>query len=308
MYEKVLITGQMRSGTTFLSNFLNAQEGITMYSDIFHVVAGKFLTQPVQIKQVPYNKPLTDEEKNYILQLVNVGLKMLGDKTDYVLKVQPSEFTNANQLYDLLLSSIACEGDRVVGHKVTEVEVNVSNLLANTDKKVIYIVRDPRDQVVSSVKKFGYNVINATNKWIQGINNILSINSDRLFIVKFEELIGKNENLKERLAEFLNTEITYDIEVARQHKQEFIANSTFEDIEKLFDPKAIARWKKRDEFVINYIYLKTGIYLDNFEYETMEVSDTATRRKNEIDNLIKDNQSMNKAIQKNNQRIQKLLE
>ena len=252
MYKKILVTGQMRSGTTFLSNFLNSQNNITIYSDIFHVVVGKILTNPVKTIEIPYNKKLNKNEKETYLNLVQRGLDMLGDKTDYVLSIQVDNFETPKELYNLLLASIKKDDDRVVGHKVTETEINVRNLLLNTDVNVIYIIRDPRDQVLSSMKKFGYNLNTAIAKWRNGIENILEINSKRLYIIKFEDLIYKKENLKNGLEKFLNIELNYNIQKVKQHNKDFISNSSFNDVKKAFDKNAVLRWKDKEDFIIKY--------------------------------------------------------
>ena len=37
MPQKLMITGEKRSGTTLIANFLNAQRGFTVYRDFLHI-------------------------------------------------------------------------------------------------------------------------------------------------------------------------------------------------------------------------------------------------------------------------------
>lgn len=308
MAQKVLITGRTRSGTTFLTNFLNAQEYITMYSDIFHVVAGKILGNPVRIQVIDYHKPLSVEEKKWYLSLIELGLRMLGDKTDYVLKVKPADFNTAKELYDLLLASIIHADDRVVGHKVTEVEGNITNILQNTDLKVIYIVRDPRDVIPSQMKKFGASVFSGIQLWKKAVQSILEINSDKILIIKFEDLINKDEKLRQRLEEFLSVPITYEIKTAVHHKQDFVANSSFSDVDRLFDTRAVNRWKNKKDFLIKYIYMQTLNIIQKLGYDYMKLDERDLEEKNKLDYLLDRNRELIAQIQNNNLLIHQILD
>lgn len=307
MYKKILVTGQMRSGTTFLGNFLNSQNNITLYSDIFHVVAGKILANQVKTMEIPYNKKLNKNEKETYLVLVQRGLDMLGDKTDYVLNIQIDDFDTPKELYYLLLDSIKKDEDRIVGHKVTETETNAKNLLLNTELDLIYIVRDPRDQVLSSMKKFGYDLNTAIAKWRNGIENILEINSKRLYIIKFEDLIYKSENLKNELEDFLNIELNYNIQKVKQHNKDFISNSSFNDVKKVFDENAVLRWKNKDEFIIKYIYLMTSDLIDSLNYQYIDCTNDDIERKKKIHYLFERNYELRKEFRNNKSKINELL-
>ncbi|ACL70450.1 sulfotransferase [Halothermothrix orenii] len=308
MPQKLLITGRTRSGTTFLTNFLNAQEEITLFSDIFHVVAGKFLSQPVQTKVINYHKKLTSKEKDIYLHYIKVGLEMLGDKTNYKLQVKPEEFTTAKELYELLLDSIHKPGDKVVGHKVTEVEINVENILSNTDMKVLYIIRDPRDAVLSAVKKFGNSVFHAVTSWKKAIDKILKINSNKLLVIRFEDLIKKDLYLKSKLEGFLGINIDYNINEAKSHENKsFIGNSSFSDVDKLFDLRAVERWKNRSEFIVKYIYMETLDYIQKLGYDYMELDKNDFSIKQEVDKMKQEHENLVQRLGKNKQQINKLL-
>jgi hypothetical protein len=132
MYQRILITGQMRSGTTLLCNFLNSQKAITVYGDIFHTVAGK-VPDPrgFSAAKINYVAKLSTTIKYYYLYSISYGIDVLktANQIDYDLNIRPDDFSNVKDLYYLLLDSIYHDGDFVVGNKVTECELNIGNLV-----------------------------------------------------------------------------------------------------------------------------------------------------------------------------------
>lgn len=258
MYKKVLITGQMRSGTTLLCNFLNSQQGVTMYADIFHTVAGR-VPDPRGwgFQKFDYLQQFSRTNKYYILYTISFGIDVLktANKVDFELKVGVDDFSCMNQLYDLLLADIAAPGDKAVGNKVTSCELNIKNLLRQTDKKVIYIYRDARDVVISASKKFKAPLEGYAQMWNTAIDTVLSIGENaNLLCLKFEDLICKDSSVAQKLGRFLGVDINFEIEGLRAYNNPWVANSSFDDVRSIFDEKAIGRWKNNMTPDVEKIY------------------------------------------------------
>ena len=254
---KFLITGQMRSGTTLLCNFLNSQPNITAWADIFHSVAGK-IPHPKgwHSSKINYNQNLPVTQRLYLLYTMSFGIDVLkkSNNVNYDMLFNPSQFNTVDELYNILLDSISNENDHAVGHKVTECELNIPSILSQTDIKVIYIYRDVRDVVPSGNKKFNRNIKSSCLQWNKAIDIVSDINHTNFLMVKFEDLISKDDDVKQKLNYMLNTTISYQLNELYAYNNVFTANSSFNDIDSIFDENAIFRWENNsDKKLLNYI-------------------------------------------------------
>jgi len=270
--EKILITGNMRSGTTFLANFLNAQKHITIFRDTFHALAGKMLGDQTKLLKLDYKMPLSNNEKIYLLDRISDGFKMLGNIVDYKIDINLNDFETLEELYDIMLRSIAENEDKVVGHKVTECELNVESIVTQTDVKVIYIVRDPRDVVLSSVKKFKMPLEHYLFGWKNRVELVQTaidnpLSADKILCVKYEDIIENSPETRSALQNFLNVDITYDVSTLRDFKNKWVSNSSFGDVKQIYDISAVYRWKNNITEDVIYIQNETIDFLNRFGYE-----------------------------------------
>lgn len=173
-----------------------------------------------------------------------IDVLKINKKVNYEMHYNPKDFETALDLYNILLKSIISSNDKAVGHKVTGCEHNIINILNQTDIKVIYIYRDPRDVIPSALKKkFIPNVELGCMQWNNAINTALSIKHINYFTLKFEDLVASKTGLVQRLSDFLNVKITLDIDKILHYDEKFISNSSYDDINSLFSPIAAYRWK-----------------------------------------------------------------
>ncbi|THB75217.1 MAG: hypothetical protein D3926_20590, partial [Desulfobacteraceae bacterium] len=90
MYQKLLITGQMRSGTTLLCNFLNSHDHTTMYADIFHTVAGR-VPDPRGwgFSTIDYLAALPQTQRYYFLYTISHGIDVVktANQVNYTLDI-----------------------------------------------------------------------------------------------------------------------------------------------------------------------------------------------------------------------------
>ncbi len=298
--SKILITGNMRSGTSFLANFLNGQENITIFRDSFHALAGKMLGQPTNLVKLDYKAKLEEKEKMYIMDKIQYGFRMLGNIVNYNLNLKLSDFDTLEELYYILMNSIAKKNDKVVGHKVTECEINVENIITQTDIKVIYIIRDPRDVVISSVKKFNQPLEHYLNGWMKRvgiIDTLIEKNAmnNNLMCVKYEDLIYQSSEVLDQLSEFIGAEITYDIRTLKDFDNDWGNNSSYGDVNSLYDTNAVYRWKHNYSEDVQKIENETIDYLKKYGYqigldienssEEIEILEVTTENEDEIESL-----------------------
>ncbi|MCP3941166.1 MAG: sulfotransferase [Desulfobacteraceae bacterium] len=272
MYQKVLITGQMRSGTTLLCNFLNSQKNITMYADIFHTVAGR-VPDPRgwSFSNINYLADIPQTNKYYLLFSMSHGIDVLktANEVKYQLDIDPKKFNTMKELYYLLLDSIAKKDDLVVGNKVTSCEINIENISKQTDIKVLYIHRDARDVILSAAKKFKRPIDEYIQAWNHAINIVIKINNPNFLCIKFEDLISKDDKVKKKIENFLGVPINFEIERLQAYNNKWVANSSFEDVNSLFDKTVAYRWKNNITWDIEKIYSLCNDQLAALGYDPM---------------------------------------
>ncbi len=272
MYKKLLITGQMRSGTTLLCNFLNSQKNMTVYADIFHTVAGR-VPDPRgwSFSNINYRADISQTNKYYLLFSMSHGIDVLktANEVKYQLDVDPKNFNNMTELYYLLLDSIAGKNDLVVGNKVTSCELNIENISTQTDIKVLYIHRDARDVVLSAAKKFKRPIDDYIQAWNNAIDIVTKIKSPNFLCIKFEDLICKDENVKKKIEQFLETDINFEIEGLQAYDNKWVANSSFEDVNSLFDKTVAYRWKNNPTWDVEKVYSLSKNRLAALGYDPM---------------------------------------
>lgn len=228
-----------------------------MYADIFHTVAGR-VPDPRgwSFSNINYLANIPQTNKYYLLFSMSHGIDVLktANEVKYQLDVDPKNFNNMKELYYLLLDSIADKDDLVVGNKVTSCELNIENITKQTDIKIIYIHRDARDVVLSAARKFKRPIDEYIQAWNNAMNIVIAIKNPNFLCIKFEDLICKDEKVKKKIEEFLGATINFEIEGLKAYDNKWMANSSFEDVNSLFDKNVAYRWKKNKTWDVEKIY------------------------------------------------------
>jgi len=237
---KVLVTGRMRSGTTLIPNVLNANKECIFLRDSFLAI---FRTGwRLGIKSFLEFLPI--RSRNIILFTLKAEMVLMGiDKLNHL---QNTQFTTLKELFDVAMESLICNDTKVFGVKVTEEEHWITTLLKETDIKIIYMVRDLRDVLLSSANAFAdYNRYYFAKRWFQAISEVLRINNPRIIIMRFEDLILEPRKELERLSDFLGVKLDASIsEIKDISGATWMNNSAFHDVKKLFDTISVNRWKR----------------------------------------------------------------
>lgn len=262
--KRILITGVKRSGTTFFANFLNAQKKFVVFADFLRSLFD--VGSALKIDDI--NRSLSDREKNVLFSnLIAEG--MMFNKTEFK-SLKREDINSWSDLFEAAFEILAPASDNWLGVKKTD-ELHFLDLLLKNDYKIIYLIRDPRDVLLSSKNRFGtYNLFRIINIWKKSISTIDKYRNNKNFMaIRFEDIIQREKNTVKALNTFFKTDLDYDLEQATiRDNTEFIDNSSFGDISKMFDANAIYRWKQNidsDEVIFASRYLSNEI--DKLGYE-----------------------------------------
>jgi hypothetical protein len=241
-FVPVLVTGEMRSGTTFVANYLNSQADCLVYADFLRSLFIEARHLPVE----DVNAVLTERHKNILLSNLvaegyRVGVSAFQD-------IQREEFATWFELYLLALKQLDQPQDHaVVGTKATR-EYDLLPALLDLGIRVIFCLRDPRDILLSAKNRFSdYNLYESIRSWRQSYATACKLkNHPHMHVLQFERLIAEETRPAEidSLARFLG--VTLEEKVTALHAFEgthFQANTSFGDVAKPFDTNALYRWK-----------------------------------------------------------------
>jgi hypothetical protein len=261
----LLITGEMRSGTTFLANFLNSQEQMVVYADM--LVSLFMEAHALNIKNI--KKDLSEREKNVLFSnLIQEG-KL--HHLDFSCIDREKKLSWLDLFKQALTVIKGDESAKIVGVKRTREEEYLSQML-KSGTKVIYSVRDPRDVMISAKNRFArFNLFHVAENWQKSVQVALELRSHSSFLIlRYEDLILEKEETAARLAQFLELPIKTDIDNLKFGKDKsYRDNSSFGDINKLFDPSATYRWKnRRNHPEIDFVERLLEVEMQELSYET----------------------------------------
>ncbi len=270
MIQPLLVTGVQRSGTTFLSNLINSQDEAVVYADF---LKGSLFKNAKVLKINDFKKQLSEREKNVMISSLipeairwNLDFRFLWDddtiKTWYDLFMKVIHFLATQKNGDIKVSGI----------KITDEKYYLEQLL-NNGVKIIFIVRDPRDVILSAKNRFAGFSINVFCERLSEIVLPLKKFKDRenFLIVKYENLINNKVEEANRIKGFLDlTEFKVDIDdLIIRGGNKYVDNSSFGDVKKTFDQSAVYRWKNHaidDDLIFAETYLQD--YILEFGYES----------------------------------------
>lgn len=242
-FTPLLITGEMRSGTTLVANFLNSQKDCVVYSDVLHTLFRE--ADRLDVKNLTHK--LSERERNILVSHVaaegwSIGVEEIGE-------ISREEIDSWMDIYRLSLEALNRNGQcRVIGTKITRVYRYAWQLLER-GIKIIYCVRDPRDVLLSAKNRFSqYHLFQYADRWKQSLETGKSLaKHPNCELVLFEELLSEKMRapILKRLSSLLGVILTDDLTALNYRKDtRFMSNTSFGDISKVFDSKAGGRWKK----------------------------------------------------------------
>lgn len=201
------IVGLPRSGTKLLRELLNNHSQIFIPS-----VEAYFI--PHLVRKYG-NKILESHEVSAVIDEIRSSLFFFyyHPKKQFSFdSVKKSDLT-VHELVANIFQEIAVsqkgEAVPVLGDKTPRNIKHIQFLLSSFPKcKIIHIVRDPRDNVLSARNKWGKNMYRSAYKWQQGINMTDTINEgrERFIEIRYEDLLKNTESVLKKLCSFIGVE------------------------------------------------------------------------------------------------------
>ena len=183
------------------------------------------------------------------------------DNYNFLVKKNKTEFNNLTKLEVISKYWLTAQKGFNENHNVTNFfkthSSNISymgNKYTSTDttSSVIYLVRDPRDVVISYSKHLNMdidqvinilkmkNTITYTHKhnypillsrWDYHVNSWSNLNVPTIFI-KYEHLIENTEVIMKQLIQFFNEKLSYNLDIKKIPLKKIIKNTSFENLKK----------------------------------------------------------------------------
>ena len=192
----------------------------------------------------------TNNDYDVIKNYINVQKKFIQDKKRITFLKTHSSFFKANN------------------HRFT----NLQNSLG-----AVYVVRDPRKVVVSYANNFRMDIDQATNallndvgiyerntrlktfcgKWNFNYSSWKKFNAQKLFLIKYEDLIKDKENILKEILLFLNKLIQNKFEINQEKIKNIISSTSFDKMKELEKKKIFpeASIDKKTGKAIPFFYL-----------------------------------------------------
>ena len=262
------------SGSTFLTKILNSFENTLGIPDALFEFF-KFIIQKTNKKKISNNTKIetvyfSKNCNNYLQNCKNINLNKKVKKKDLkVIKdriIHNSYFTPefSNKLkslsgknYKIVFFNLIKKLKKIYGNKKTIniclkhawiEDISLSILKYFNNSRLIFLIRDPRDAILSQYKKNVFDILMLSRHHRKHIAYALLLKKkykDRVMIVKYEDLILNNKIILKELSNFLNKKIS---------------KKSISQIKWNFD--AVNNWKKKPK---KSKYIKLINQLLNFE-------------------------------------------
>ncbi|GAA0857210.1 sulfotransferase [Aliiglaciecola litoralis] len=255
--KALLICGQMRSGTTLLANFLNAQKSISVHRDRATVL---FRTQDGIEHPLDFSLQIDQQQRESIQLSLDKNIRKIfeakekdnkrieaGIEEQYMLKFDTKTCRNYRDIIHQCFEQMAAPQDSYVGTKVTLCEHNVPPFLQQFNGKAIGIVRNPLNVISSLISRQFFDGRKAPlastyiRSWKRGTNRLLQCKDANLLLLKFEDFVGNKTETCEKLSAFLELDINPNIDQLFDYGLPWKGNSSFQQNLSVADESVITR-------------------------------------------------------------------
>ena len=276
--QKVIVTGEMRTGTTFMANFLNSQETGIVFSDF--LIALLRNSKGLMIGDI--HAQLPERTKNilvssFIAEARSINIPISPD----FCRIDGLSFGHiVEQAFKLIEDNHKATLTEFVGVKTTQAYDYLGQLL-DEGYKVICMYRDPRDIVLSASNRFAnFQLEEYCSVWDKNTRASLKFSTHPSFLsVHYEKLMSSPQEEIQRISEFLGSPITQNVRHGLDRfNTEFRDNSSYGDIKNMFDPSGINRWQgQRENKDVVYITVNYSKIANNLGYHFERPLKLATR-------------------------------
>lgn len=255
--KALLVCGQMRSGTSLLANFLNAQKSISVHRDratvLFrdqHKVSHPLdFCCDIPLSQLEAIQLSIDKNLDNIFDEKEEDLKhsLSHIKKKYRIRININGSSNYRDIIHQCLDKMANAGDSYVGTKVTLCEHNVQPFLSQLDSKVIGIVRNPLNVIKSLVSdnfsdgRMAPLASTYIRSWKRGVTRLLDCEDNNFLLIRFEDFVSDKTKTCQSISSFLGLNIDTNIEELYDYDLPWGGNSSFQKNLTAIDDSVIKR-------------------------------------------------------------------
>lgn len=141
--------------------------------------------------------------------------------TDNQIKNWISESKNIkNFVYKVKKHLLKSNKSKVWVEKTPNNALALNNFLSefnNKNTKVIHLIRNPKD-VILSLNKRGYSLFNAAERWISTVGNIRELaKKNKILLIKYEDLIKNTNKTYEKICNYIDVDFKEDYFVDRKN-------------------------------------------------------------------------------------------
>ena len=278
------IIGRPRSGTTLLRTMFDAHPNVCIPLENSNLIY-------LQKKYYPNTKWSRHKIDAFINDFFTDYIKSQWRINKQDLETDLSVFENTETCFENIikvsyshyLSAFNKEGIKLIGDKSPINSLYMLKLYkkAFNNAKFIFLTRDPRDNIISIIRKRKYYGTKAilANYWEKSVKQYLSLKKiapDKIIHIKYEKLLLQTEDELKRLCEFLSIPYSKSMLEFHTKTQAYSTNYIQKWESTLFKPinkSHINLWKKQMKKTdVKKIEYHCGRTLNLFKYEKTNAS------------------------------------
>ena len=267
----IFIIGVGRSGTSLLQSILNSHSKISFLPET-QFLRNYVFKKNVSINKSNYKEIISQLEKDPRFSRLNICPKIVIEKSKNMIDV----YRNITNFF------LKNKNKEIIGDKDPKIIENIEVLnYFFPNSKIIHIIRDPRDVVLSRTKArwskkypyFMHSIIYYLQMTLGRKMLYKYYNKNNFYEIKYEDLIKDPDYELKKICNFLEVEYENNILNYHNSSKELVSKDEFEWKKETFNPvdnKNFNKWKKEFNFFkiliiesICYSHIKENFYNEN---------------------------------------------
>ena len=267
----IFIIGVGRSGTSLLQSILNSHSKISFLPET-QFLRNYVFKKNVSINKSNYKEIISQLEKDPRFSRLNICPKIVIEKSKNMIDV----YRNITNFF------LKNKNKEIIGDKDPKIIENIEVLnYFFPNSKIIHIIRDPRDVVLSRTKArwskkypyFMHSIIYYLQMTLGRKMLYKYYNKNNFYEIKYEDLIKDPDYELKKICNFLEVEYENNILNYHNSSKELVSKDEFEWKKETFNPvdnKNFNKWKKEFNFFkiliiesICYTHIKENFYNEN---------------------------------------------
>jgi hypothetical protein len=181
---------------------------------------------------------------------------------------EPGEFGTVDRLHAEALTQLASQGDHAVGYKMHRTAY-IDQLMQLQATTIVYIVRDIRDVVLSAQRQGDQRAGPRVRRWLDSVQRAqMCLASGKFLFLRFEDLVLAPKATMDWLSARLGVRLSSEVRLEKSPESVWVSNSSWGDIQRPFDPKAVGRWQHfANDRLVRYSTWQAGHVLEALGYD-----------------------------------------